>query len=100
MPSGDVELVAGSYGHGFKDGTGIDAWFSHPTGLDIEANGDIIVSDFENHRIRKVTPAGVVTTIAGSLQSFAEGTGENAYFNSPLSVRIDAAGNYLVTDFY
>lgn len=100
-PAGIVSVFAGDpTTHGYQDGTGTGARFYQPAGIDIDASGNLIVADTKNHRIRKITPGAIVTTIAGSVQSYADGTGPNAYFNTPSGINVDQAGNYLVTDYY
>ena len=56
------------------------------------------VADYSNNRIRKITSAGVVTTLAGSSQGEANGTGASATFDSPNGVAVDSSGNLYVAD--
>jgi hypothetical protein len=65
----------------------------------MDAAGDFSVTDYNNHRIRKVTAAGIVTTIAGSGNAaFADGTGTAASFNHPYDLAIDHMGDLIVSD--
>lgn len=99
-PSGVVTTLAGSGTSGSADGTGTAAQFNEPYGLDVDATGTIYVADYGNHRIRKITPSGVVTTFAGSTSGFAEGTGTAAMFKNPSDVVADANGNVYVSDTF
>jgi sugar lactone lactonase YvrE len=102
-PAGVVTTLAGSAGSiGSADGTGNVARFSSPQGVAVDSAGNVFVADSGNQMIRKVTPAGVVTTLAGSAGSIGsvDGTGSAARFNYPSSVAVDSAGNVFVADTY
>jgi uncharacterized protein YjiK len=99
--TGVVTTLAGSAGiQGSTDGTGAAARFNSPTGVAVDSIGNIYVADQSNHTIRKVTAAGVVTTLAGSagMQGSTDDTGAAARFNFPIGVAVDSAGNICVTD--
>ncbi len=100
-PDGTVSTFAGSpTGRtGASDGTDTSATFQDPLGLAADADGNIYVADAANNKIRKITPAGVVTTVAGNGTAGAgNGTALSAAFNTPLCVAIDAANNLYVTE--
>lgn len=99
-PGGLVSTVAGTPGEsGLVDGSGGAAKFNYPSGIDIDADGNMYVGDKNNHVIRKVTPSGVVTTLAGSGEAgFADATGAAAQFNGPWQLAFAADGNLYVHD--
>jgi sugar lactone lactonase YvrE len=98
-PGGVVTTLAGGGSYGFSDGAGAGALFMDPSGVAVDSRGNVIVADRNNHRIRKLTPGGVVTTLAGSgSATFADGTGAGASFNWPAGVAVDNSGNVIVAD--
>ena len=97
--TGFVTTTAGSGAAGFADGTGSAAQFNGPSGMGTDSAGNVYVADASNNRIRKITPAGVVTTFAGSgAVGSANGTGTAATFNNPEGVDVDSSGNVYVAD--
>jgi sugar lactone lactonase YvrE len=100
-PAGVVSTFAGSGNAGYTDGTGTAATFNTPSGVAVDASGNLYVADYGNNLIRKITSAGVVTTVAGNrVVGYANGQGIAAIFNKPTSIAIDAAGNIYVTEPY
>jgi glucose/arabinose dehydrogenase len=101
MPGGVVTTLAGNGTPAFADGTGTAARFNTPHAVAVLPNGNIVVADYNNHRIRLVTPEGVVTTVAGDGNSaFADGTGTNARVNGPFGIATFQNGNILVVDTF
>jgi sugar lactone lactonase YvrE len=99
--AGVVTTLAGSGGGTFADGTGTGASFNSPNGVAITSTGVLVVADKDNHRIRLVTPLGVVTTLAGSgSASFADGTGTGASFSNPRGVAVTSTGDVVVADTF
>ncbi len=100
-PSGVVSTFAGAGYAGYADGTGTGAVFRYPTFIAIDAAGTLFVSDQQNHRIRKISPSGVVTPFVGSGSiGSANGTGSAASFQYPMGMAFDASGNLFVSDAY
>jgi NHL repeat len=97
-PAGVVTTLAGGTA-GSANGTGTNATFYYPYGIAVFPNATIIVADTNNHLIRLVTPAGVVTTLAGGTAGSADGIGTNATFNSPYGVAVLPNGNIVVADY-
>jgi sugar lactone lactonase YvrE len=98
---GQVSTLAGTAGsQDGVDGTGADARFSDPCDVALDSNGNIFVADGGNHIIRKITPAGVVSTFAGSagVNAGTDGTGSNARFYSPQGIVADSSDNLYVAD--
>ncbi|MBN8792778.1 MAG: gluconolaconase [Stenotrophomonas nitritireducens] len=95
---GDFHLLAGS-GEGFADGRGAAAAFNTPSGIALDRHGNLYVADTGNHAIRRITPQGEVTTIAGSGRAgFADGSGRLAQFNGPMGVAVGADDRIYVAD--
>jgi len=101
--NGIVSTFAGLSGiAGSADGVGIGARFNAPQGLAVDGAGNVYVADTNNSTIRKITPAGTVTTIAGvaGQTGGTDGPGAGARFNGPYAVAVDGGGNVYVADFF
>ena len=86
---------------GSTNGTGAAATFNYPSGIALDLSGNLYIADFGNNQIRKVTPAGAVTTAFGSLSrsaGSANGNGNSALFNQPNAIAADSSGNLYVAD--
>jgi len=100
-PSGVVTTLAGStLNSGIEDGMSAGAWFYEPSGVTVDTSGTVFVADTGNHLIRKITSAGVVTTVGGlaNVAGSTDGTGSAALFYSPAGIAIDSSGNLFVAD--
>ncbi len=102
-PAGAVSTFAGptSAASGTTDATGTSARFNGPVALVFDAAGNLYVAEFGNHAVRKITPGGAVTTVAGlkGTSGAVDATGTAARFNSPEGIAVDSAGNLYVADF-
>ena len=86
---------------GFADGLGTAARFNTPSGLAIDARGVLYVADTGNNAIRRITPDGQVTTLAGDgIAGYRDGPARLARFNGPIGVAVDANGRVIVADTY
>lgn len=97
---GTVSTLAGGKSNGYVDGIGTAAKFTLPQSIVLSPDGNLYISDTGNNTIRKVTLAGVVTTVAGNpTAGYADGTGTAAAFNNPRGIAADSAGNLYVGDY-
>jgi sugar lactone lactonase YvrE len=99
-PGAVVTTLAGLSGNiGSADGTGTAAQFYAQNGIAIDAAGNVYVTE-ANNTVRKITQAGVVTTLAGmsNVGGSSNGTGASALFSGPFGIAVDAAGDMFVTD--
>jgi sugar lactone lactonase YvrE len=102
---GVVSTVAGSgpapvyLPENFADGPGSTAKFYFPAAVAVDGQGTLYVADGHNHRVRKISSAGVVSTLAGSVSGAMDGTGSAALFNSPQGICVDSNGVVYVSDF-
>jgi sugar lactone lactonase YvrE len=100
-PEGLVSTLAGEAGHpGKADGTGSSARFRNPWDVAVDSAGNVVVADMSNDTIRRITPSGQTTTIAGDagMSGSVDGFANNARFNDPFAVAVDRAGNIYVSD--
>ena len=86
-PTGVVSTFAGTGTAGFAEGAANTAQFNHPAGVAVDSSGYVYVADYANNRIRKITPAGVVSTLVSTAQ-----------LNYPTGVAVDSSGNVYVAD--
>jgi sugar lactone lactonase YvrE len=102
-PSGDVSTLAGTAGqNGSVDGLGSAARFSYPSGVATDSVGNVYVADTTNNTIRKISPAGEVSTLAGTAgqRGSVDGIGAAARFSGPYGLAADSAGNLYVAEEY
>ncbi|MDM4768071.1 NHL repeat-containing protein [Pelomonas sp. SE-A7] len=95
---GQLSSLAGGE-EGFQDGPSAQARFNTPSGLALDREGNLYIADTGNHAIRKLSPQGQVTTLAGDGKpGWKDGEGAQARFNAPLAVAVDAQGRVFVAD--
>jgi sugar lactone lactonase YvrE len=91
--------LAGAATLGSTDGIGTKASFYYPQGVAVDASGNVFVADTNNNRIRKITPDGIVTTLAGTGGSGStNGVASTATFSNPQGVAVDGSNNIYVAD--
>jgi sugar lactone lactonase YvrE len=102
-PDGKVSTFAGYPGYsGYFDSTGASARFNYPHGVAVDPSGNILVSDYGNAVIRKISADGVVTTVAGTPMSggYRDGPAAQALFNGPIGLTTDSTGQIFVAEYY
>jgi sugar lactone lactonase YvrE len=98
--SGVVTTLAGNGKPGFKDDAGTAAQFNDPIAVAVDASGNVYVADETNNAIRKITPAGVVTTVAGGPDpAYKDGSAKEARFFRPIGIATDASDNLFIADY-
>ncbi len=97
---GEATVIAGSGTQ--PDGTGTYPRLGRPTGIDVDASGNVYIAEIENHTIRKISPSGMVSILAGAINEEGNTQGEAsvARFNGPAGVTVDAAGNLYVVEVH
>jgi sugar lactone lactonase YvrE len=96
-----VSTLAGNGTEGYADGNVNSAMFNRPAGVAVDDTGNVYVADTGNYRLRKITPSGDVSTLAGDgTQGFADGSPNNVKFNGIGDLVIDNFGNIYASDFY
>lgn len=99
-PDGNVTTLAGG-SEGFGDGVGLSALFNTPSALALGPGGNLFVADTGNNRIRKITPEGRVTTVAGDgTAGYVDGPAAKARFNGPIGLAVSEGGDIYVADTY
>lgn len=100
-PEGIVSTFAGTGSIGSNDGDGATASFYYPAGITVDADDNLYIADFGNHKVRKITPDGTVSTFAGTgVAGAQEGSALSATFNGLTGVAIDSQNNLFVADYY
>src|SRR5215213_1970544 len=99
-PDGSVTTLAGG-SEGFADGAGTTSSFNTPSALALGPDGNLYVADTGNNRIRKITPAGTVSTVAGNGSAgYVDGPAAQAQFNGPIGLAVSKGGDIYVADTY
>lgn len=98
-PDGVIRRFAGDRTPGYRDGQGAEARFGRPAGIDVDASGNVYVADVFNHSIRKITPDGTVSTLAGTGErGFVDGPAATAKFGHPVALDVGKDGAVYVTE--
>jgi sugar lactone lactonase YvrE len=96
---GTVTTLAGTGKAGYADGSGNSARFDAPSGVAVDGEGNVIVADSGNNRIRKIAADGTVTTLAGTgTDGHKDGPGDASRFSQPHGVVVDSEGSVIVAD--
>ena len=96
---GQVTTVAGARGAGYKDGPSPEARFFRPESIALDGAGNLIVADTGNNCVRRISPDGMVTTVAGHPEpGYANGSGSSVRFRQPRRLSIDGSDNIYVLD--
>ena len=101
--AGQVTTLAGKLEvEGFADGPGAQARFNHPVGLGVNSKGVVYVADAYNSTVRRISPQGQVSTLAGSPgdTGWRDGRGAQARFNTPVGLTLDPQGNIYVSEYF
>jgi alpha-tubulin suppressor-like RCC1 family protein/sugar lactone lactonase YvrE len=104
-PGGAISTVAGTGVSGFcgDGGSAVNACLNGPRGVTIDSSGNLYIADSDNYRVRKVTPGGIISTVAGNGVQGFDGDGGNATdanFDYPYDVSVDQSGNLYIVDTY
>ncbi|MDR3688648.1 MAG: hypothetical protein P4L46_04655 [Fimbriimonas sp.] len=95
-PAGLVSTLAGSATAGYADGSGASAQFTNPVGVAADSAGICYVADYSNHRIRAISPSGVVSTVAGNGSSgHVDGPGASAQISFPVGIAVLPGGTLI-----
>ena len=101
-PGGTITTVAGTGTFGFfgDNGLAINARLATPADVKVDGGGNLLIADTNNNRIRRVSPTGIITTLAGAVGGFSgdNGPAVSASLSGPFGVAIDTAGNILIAD--
>lgn len=99
--TGEVSTLAGFGSVTFLDGVGTNAYFYRPYGITVDSAATVYVADYLNQRVRSISTAGVVSTMAGSptgSTGYSDNAGSNALFNGPIGISVDSLGSLFVSD--
>ncbi|MEM7382469.1 MAG: gluconolaconase, partial [Bacteroidota bacterium] len=96
-PNGGAFSFAGRR-EGYEDGIGEDAAFKFPRDLAVDRDGNVYIADEGNHKIRKISPEGIVTTVAGDNPGNDDGIADVARFRFPYGLAVDQQGNIFIAD--